>query len=102
MARLDRLGPAAKEVAQIGAAFGRDFSYQPLAVVAPKGDELDESLDRLVDAALIFGHGAGIVTRVSVRPWICVPSLLLAVLPAAAASAFEATPEHFVLRPWRR
>ena len=57
MARLDRLGPAAKEVAQIGAAFGRDFSYRPLAVVAPKGDELDESLDRLVDAGLIFGHG---------------------------------------------
>ena len=28
-----------------------------MAVVAPKGDELDESLDRLVDAGLIFGHG---------------------------------------------
>ncbi len=28
MARLDRLGPAAKEVAQIGAVLGREFAYQ--------------------------------------------------------------------------
>ena len=28
MARLDRLGPAAKGVAQIGAAIGREFSYR--------------------------------------------------------------------------
>jgi len=29
MARLDRLGAAAKEVAQAGAAIGREFSYEP-------------------------------------------------------------------------
>jgi predicted ATPase len=34
MARLDRLG-AAKEVAQIGAAIGREFSHALLAAVAP-------------------------------------------------------------------
>jgi predicted ATPase len=28
IARLDRLGPAAKEVAQIGAVIGREFSYE--------------------------------------------------------------------------
>ena len=33
MARLDRLGPA-KEVAQIGAAIGREFSMRCLAAVA--------------------------------------------------------------------
>jgi predicted ATPase len=59
MARLDRLGPAAKGIAQIGAAFGRDFAYQPLAAIAPDRDRLDELLDRLVDAGLIFSHGAG-------------------------------------------
>jgi hypothetical protein len=32
MARLDRFAPV-KEVAQIGAAFGREFSYQLLAAV---------------------------------------------------------------------
>ena len=35
MARLDRLGPA-KEVAQIGAAIGREFSHALLAAVAGK------------------------------------------------------------------
>ena len=35
MARLDRLGPA-KEVAQIGAAFGREFSYAIVEAVGQK------------------------------------------------------------------
>ena len=35
MARLDRLGPA-KEVAQIGAAIGREFSHALLAIVVRK------------------------------------------------------------------
>ena len=34
MARLDRLGPAAKELAQVGAAIGREFSYELFAAVA--------------------------------------------------------------------
>jgi predicted ATPase len=38
MARLDRLGPVAKEVAQIGASIGREFSYELLASVARKGE----------------------------------------------------------------
>ena len=37
MARLDRLGPA-KEVAQIGAAIGREFSHALLAAVARKSE----------------------------------------------------------------
>ena len=37
MSRLDRLGPA-KEVAQIGAAIGREFSHALLAAVAQKPD----------------------------------------------------------------
>ena len=37
MARLDRLGPA-KEVAQIGAVIGREFSHALLAAVARKPD----------------------------------------------------------------
>ncbi|HZC97431.1 MAG TPA: AAA family ATPase, partial [Bradyrhizobium sp.] len=38
MARLDRLGSAAKEVAQIGACIGREFSYELLAVVAQRSE----------------------------------------------------------------
>jgi tetratricopeptide (TPR) repeat protein len=57
MARLDRLG-AAKEVAQIGAAIGREFSYAPLAAVTRKSKaELRSGLDRLVAAGLLFQQG---------------------------------------------
>ena len=57
MARLDRLGPA-KEVAQIGAAIGREFSHALLAAVVRKPEaELGSALDRLVAAGLLFRQG---------------------------------------------
>ena len=57
MARLDRLGPA-KEVAQIGAAIGREFSYALLSAVATKPEpELASALDRLIGAGLLFRQG---------------------------------------------
>ncbi len=66
-ARLDRLGEA-REVAQIGAVLGRDFSYAllravaaPATAVADRGitdPALQSALDRLVDADLLFVEGA--------------------------------------------
>jgi class 3 adenylate cyclase/predicted ATPase len=57
MARLDRLGTA-KEVAQIGAAIGREFSHALLAAVALKPEiELESALDRLIEAGLLFRQG---------------------------------------------
>jgi class 3 adenylate cyclase/predicted ATPase len=57
MARLDRLGPA-KEVAQIGAAIGREFSHAMLAAVVRKPEaELGSALDRLIAAGLLFRQG---------------------------------------------
>jgi predicted ATPase len=57
MARLDRLGNA-KEVAQIGAVIGREFSHVLLAAVAGKPEaELNSALDRLVAAGLLFRQG---------------------------------------------
>jgi predicted ATPase len=57
MARLDRLG-SAKEVAQIGAAIGREFSHALLESVARKPDtELASALDRLVQAGMLFRQG---------------------------------------------
>jgi predicted ATPase len=48
MARLDRLGPA-KEVAQIGATIGREFSHALLAAVVREPEtELASALDRLI------------------------------------------------------
>ena len=58
MARLDRLGPA-KEVAQIGAAIGREFSHSLLAAVTRKPEaELGSALDRLIEAGLLFRQGS--------------------------------------------
>jgi class 3 adenylate cyclase len=57
MARLDRLG-LAKEVAQIGAVIGREFSHALLAAVARKAEaELQSALDRLMTAGLLFRQG---------------------------------------------
>jgi predicted ATPase len=57
MARLDRLGPA-KEVAQIGAAIGREYPHAVLASVARKPEaELQSALDRLIRAGLLFRQG---------------------------------------------
>jgi class 3 adenylate cyclase len=58
LARLDRLGPAAREIAQTGAAIGRDFSYELLAAVAGSGDaETRAALGQLVAAGLLFQRG---------------------------------------------
>ena len=57
MARLDRLGPA-KEVAQIGAAIGREISHSLLAAVVRKPEtELTSALDQLMVAGLLFRQG---------------------------------------------
>jgi class 3 adenylate cyclase/predicted ATPase len=58
MARLDSLGPSAKETAQMAAALGREFSYELLAAIRP-GNEvaLQSSLDRLVAVGLVFERG---------------------------------------------
>jgi class 3 adenylate cyclase/predicted ATPase len=57
MARLDRLG-AAKEVAQIGAAIGREFSHALLAAVVRKPEaELESAIGNLIAAGLLFQQG---------------------------------------------
>jgi len=57
MARLDRLGPA-KEVAQIGAAIGREFSHELVSAVAQMPQHrLNDALEELVHAELVFQRG---------------------------------------------
>jgi class 3 adenylate cyclase/tetratricopeptide (TPR) repeat protein len=59
IARLDRL-PAAKPIAQIGAALGRDFSHAQIEALAPAdAGQLGASLDSLQSAGLIFQRGTG-------------------------------------------
>jgi len=57
MARLDRLGPA-KEIAQVGATLGREFSYELLQAVSPLDEEtLQQRLRQLVAAELVYQRG---------------------------------------------
>lgn len=58
LARLDRLG-SAKEIAQIGAAIGREFSFGLLRDVAGLNErQLRAALARLIDAELLYPQGA--------------------------------------------
>ena len=58
IARLDRIGAAAKEVAQIGAVLGREFSYELIEPVAERDEaELRASFIRLTEAGLLFCRG---------------------------------------------
>src|SRR6516165_4676766 len=58
IARLDRLGGPAKELAQIAAAIGREFSHALLSSVVRQSEtELGSALDRLIQAGLLFRHG---------------------------------------------
>jgi len=58
IARLDRLGPVAKEIAQIGAVIGREFDYELLDAVAKRPEvELKAALDPLTEAELVFQRG---------------------------------------------
>jgi predicted ATPase/class 3 adenylate cyclase len=57
IARLDRLS-AAREVAQIGAVIGREFSYELISAIAgfPR-TKLDEALEQLTQSELVFRRG---------------------------------------------
>jgi class 3 adenylate cyclase len=58
IARLDRMGAAAKEAAQIGSVLGREFSYELIRLVAQRGEaELQAGLARLTEAGLLFCRG---------------------------------------------
>ena len=63
MARLDRLA-AVKEVAQLGATLGREFSQALIAAVSPlAADALARGLDALVASGLVYRRGFGGTAR---------------------------------------
>lgn len=61
-----------------------------------------EPILHLVTVSLVFGYGAGIVARISIRPRICATSMLLAAVPTVVALLVHAgldrsDPAHFQL-----
>lgn len=56
IARLDRLGPG-REIAQIGAVIGREFSHELLCAIAADQPMLHAALDQLCASELVFRRG---------------------------------------------
>jgi tetratricopeptide (TPR) repeat protein len=58
MARLDRLSNA-REVAQLSAALGREFSHDLLRAISPMNEQaLQEALTRLIEAEVLYRRGS--------------------------------------------
>ena len=59
LARLDRLSTA-RQVAQLGATLGREFSHELLQAVSPLSEtDLHTALDKLVEAEILYQRGTG-------------------------------------------
>jgi predicted ATPase len=59
LARLDRLSDA-RQVAQLGATLGREFSHELLQAVAPLSEtDLHAALGKLVEAEILYQRGIG-------------------------------------------
>lgn len=56
--------------------------------------QTNNSGQQLLATALVFGYAAGAVCRVSIRPIICVPAVVLAVLPTAVSSMARLQADH--------
>ena len=65
-----------------------------LALFSMRALALHQPLLHLIAVSLVFSFGAGIVSRISVRPVICVVSLLLATVPTVAALTVHAFLYH--------
>jgi class 3 adenylate cyclase/predicted ATPase len=101
-ARLDRLGPA-REVAQIAAVLGREFSFDLLSVLADgEASMLGEALMRLVDADLLHVHGvppeADYRFKHALIRDAAYESLLKSRRQALHGRAAEALRDHFLAR----
>jgi len=71
-----------------------------LAALNVRGLSYNQPLVDLIAVSLVFSFGAGIVSRISVRPAICVASMLLATVPTIVALAAHAfTPDDAALHP---
>jgi class 3 adenylate cyclase len=60
MARLDRLGPPARQLAQTAATIGREFTRELLGSIWPRPEgEIEIALNQLCSAGLVFVRGTG-------------------------------------------
>ena len=65
-----------------------------LGMLNARALDYDFPLFHLLTVSLVFSFGAGVVSRISVRPLICVVSLLLATVPTVGALTLHAFQGH--------
>ena len=75
-------------------AIGNYISAALLALLNIIVISYHDPLLHLISVSLVFGFGAGVVARISIRPRICVISLLLATVPTVVALAAHALTAH--------
>ena len=95
MARLDRAAPM-REVAQVGACIGRQFSRELLAAVSSLDSRaLDDALNQLLDAELVFRTDAGYTFKHALIQDAAYNSLLRATRQAIHGRIAEALLRQF-------
>ncbi|WP_235587997.1 GGDEF domain-containing protein [Sphingopyxis sp. H115] len=75
-------------------AIGNYVSASLIALLNVVAITAHDPLLHLITVSLVFSFGAGIVSRTSVRPAICVISLLIATVPTIAALSLHALETH--------
>lgn len=72
-------------------ALGSYVFAATIGMVGASAFMLKNEIGEILATALVFGYAAGVVCRISIRPAICLPALLLATVPtlAAATASFE-------------
>ena len=101
MARLDKLIPV-KEVAQIGAAIGREFSYRLMAALSPMGEahlRAAPGQASCLAVGLPSGHRAGGVTSLSTRSCGMLPTTPCSKRDRQASRSRSPRPAHHTGRP---
>lgn len=68
-----------------------------LGLLAWRTFQLSQPDVHMVVAPLVVGYAAGVAAGMSLRPWICVPAVLLAVVPLIAASVLKTHGNYLVL-----
>lgn len=83
--RGERLGPEAILHRERIFATGSLAFAIALGAFGFRAAAIGSASDRMLVVAMLAGYGSGVVARVSPRPWISVPCLIIAILPGAAA-----------------
>ena len=96
LARLDRRAPT-REIAQIAATIGRSFSHELISVVAQMPlEKLDEGLEQLVRAELIFKHGTPPNAEYSFKHALVQDAATRALCCAPLADSYTLALPHFL------